>query len=154
MNAGWAACSRGRCSTSDRKPSSVSHVLNFPEKVKKVLRLWRQNFPSYKRSSGAIIMSLCIHLEIILTKGSSPRNFRAAPLKSFDTKLGLLGKLKLILVLLRGCFISWITSKSPTANFEWILFADTCQQRTISQKNVQASLSMRRSSFCRQAAQI
>ena len=59
--------------------------------------------------------------------------------KSFDIIFGLLGKSMFNLALLRGCSFSWITFISPTANFERFLYAETCQQQTISPKKIQAS---------------
>lgn len=47
-----------------------------------------------------------------------------------------------------------ITYISPTANFERILYAETCQQQTISPKNINASSYVRGNSLCWQAAQI
>ena len=140
MNAGWAACSRGRFSTSDKEPSSFSQVCIFPEKMKKVFRLWRQKVSSYKRSSGAIIMSRHVSTwKSSKPKIPVPKISGVHQLKSFDTILGLLGKSVFILVLPRGCSISWMKCISPSANFERILYPETCQQQTISPKNIQAS---------------
>ena len=47
-----------------------------------------------------------------------------------------------------------MTRTSSWANFERILYAETCQPHTISSKNIEASSSMRGSSFRCQAAQI
>ena len=97
-----------------------------------------------RRSSCHIIYPLGNHLN---HRFLSQEFQGACQLKSFGIVFGLLAKSMLILVLLRGCSISWITCISPIANFERILNAETCQQQIISPKNIHASSYVRGSSL-------
>ena len=117
--------------------------------------MWRWNFPSYGRSGERIIILRSLYP----WNGSQPKIYlprisRVHQLMSLETILGLLGKSMCILVFYMHVRVLWTIHTSWATSFERIQYDTPFQPHTISSKNIEASSSMRGSSFRCQAAQI
>ena len=117
--------------------------------------MWRWNFPSYGRSGERIIILRCLYP----WNGSQPKIYlprisRVHQLMSLDASLGLPGKSMCILVFYVDFRIFCVTHVSSKPEFERNQYDISFKPHTISSKNIEASSSMRWSSFRCHAAQI
>ena len=155
MNAGWAPYSRGRCSFIENKASSVSQVWIFSEKGKSRWGCGDKSFlfinDLVRQSSCHIMNPLGNHLN---------RRLLSQEIQDYIS----LSQSTLYLAYWENLYSSWyfyvdvpshgshVYLRLP--NFERILYAETCQQQTISPKSIPASSCVRWISLCLQAAQI
>ena len=155
INSGWAPISRSRCSTAEREARLVKQVLIIFRKMKS---RWGYCDRSSHLANVHVRWSsyhIFYELGMDLNQWCISRGFQICIRWTRSTLFWAYCKdLCAFWYFYVDVDISWVTCTCSRANFERIQYDTSFKPHTISTKNIEASLSMRGSRICGQAAQI